>query len=419
MHEIAGCRGHAYQGKKIEMKTMSPAIRRFMRAAITAVFSVPLVATASPTIAPSPALPIYGQAVSVELRNAQPTFLPATRYTRNGNTIEVDFEYHGSAFGPFPPNFGSMPVPLGELAPGNYTLSARLFDMDRPGSGPAMTTSNLPVVPPPQWGVYLVPREPRAYETVEVLVRSAAYFDPRSMKVSVSGNVVRVDFEYLGNAPASGATPPGFMTYASVRVGGLAPGQYRAEAWAQPTTGGASEKFFTRDFATASQAYVVEYYQDKLDHYFITSSPDEIAALDAGAHGGWKRTGQRFQAWARGYDAPPSAVPVCRFYAAGPNSHFYTGDARECDQLKQQEKGERANAAAQGQSFPGWAFEGIAFHALVPQNGQCPAATRPVYRAYNMRAQNMDSNHRFMVDPVVRGSMAGWADEGAQFCSPH
>jgi hypothetical protein len=395
------------------------AMRRFTRAAlIVAALPATFPAFAAPTLAPSPALPLYGQPVSVELHYSQQTFLPATRYTRNGNTIEVDFEYHGSMYGPFPPSMGSMPVPLGELAPGNYTLNARLFDMDRPGSGPTVTTSNLPVVPPQEWGTYLVPREPRAYEIVDVLVRSAAYFDPRSMKASVSGNVVRVDFDYLANAPAAGGTPSGMTTYASVRVGGLAPGQYRVEAWARPTTGGASEKFFTRDFATASQAYVVEYYHAALDHYFIAAAPDEIALLDAGGQGGWKRTGQRFQAWARSYDAPPNAVPVCRFYAAGPNSHFYTGDARECAQLKQLEQGERAIASAQGKPYLGWAYEGTAFYALVPQNGQCPPSTTPVYRTYNMRAQYMDSNHRFMVDPVVRGSMAGWADEGAQFCSP-
>jgi hypothetical protein len=399
---------------------MSPILRLLPRAAIAAAaFSSIVDAVAAPTVAPSPALPLYGQPVSVELRNAEPVFLPATRYRRYGNTIDVDFEYHSTLFGPFPPNIGSMPVPLGELAPGNYTLNARLFDMDSPGAGPAVATSNLPVMPPQEWGVYLVPKEPRAYEIVEVLVRSAAYFDPSSMKASVSGNVIRVDFVYLDNAPAMGAsTPPGMMTFASVRVGGLAPGQYHVEAWARPASGGASEKFFARDYATASQAYVVEYYQEALDHYFIAASPDEIALLDAGGQGGWKRTGQRFQAWARSYDAPPGAVPVCRFYARGPNSHFYTGSARECEQLRQLEQGQRANAAAQGKPFLGWAYEGTAFYALVPQNGECPPSTTPVYRAYNLRAEYMDSNHRFMLDPVVRGSMAGWSDEGAQFCSP-
>ena len=399
---------------------MPTALRHFHRAAlIAAAFPVSFLASAAPTVAPSPSLPLYGQAVSVELRDSQPVFLPATRYTRNGNTIEVDFEYHGSFYGPYPPNMGSMPVPLGELAPGNYTLSARLFDMDRPGSGPTMTTTNLPVVPPQEWGAYLVPKEPRAYEIVEVMVKSAAYFDPRSMKVSRNGSTIRVDFDYLASAPAAGAsTPAGMTTFASIPVGGLAPGQYRVEAWGRPSTGGTSEKFFTRDFQAASQAYVVEYYHEQLDHYFIAASPDEIALLDGGGQGGWKRTGQRFQAWSRASDAPPGAVPVCRFYAKGPNSHFYTGDASECAQVKQWEEGQRAIATSEGKPFAGWAYEGTAFYALVPQNGQCPASTTPVYRAYNMRAQYMDSNHRFMADPAVRSSMAGWADEGAQFCSP-
>lgn len=375
-------------------------------------------ASAAPTIAPSPALPTYGRPVVVELRDSYPVFLPATRFIRIDNTITIDYEYFGNTFGPFPPSVGAMPVNLGELAPGNYTVHARLFDIDKPGSGPTITTTNVPVMPPQQWGAYLVPREPHAFQPVEVVIRSAAYFDPKSMRANVVGNVVRVDFEYLATAPASGATPPGMTTFASVRVGSLAPGQYRVEAWARPTTGGESEKFFTTDFATRSESLVVEYYHDVLDHYFMASSAQEIAILDAGGNGNWKRTGQQFRAWSHPADAPPNAVPVCRFYAKGPNSHFYTGDARECESLRRLEEGERAQASAAGKPFLGWAYEGIAFHALLPQGGQCPPSTSPVYRAYNKRAQLNDSNHRFMVEPRVRGTMAGWADEGAVFCSP-
>jgi hypothetical protein len=57
---------------------------------------------------------------------------------------------------------------------------------------------------------------------------------------------------------------------------------------------------------------------------------------------------------------------------------------------------------------------------LVPANGQCPGDTIPVYRAYNQRSAENDSNHRFMSDPTMRYAMlaSGWSDEGVQFCSP-
>ena len=65
--------------------------------------------------------------------------------------------------------------------------------------------------------------------------------------------------------------------------------------------------------ATASAAIVqvVEYYDASQDHYFISSLPADITALDTGVYKGWARTGRTFEA----YDAPAgNASPVCRFY---------------------------------------------------------------------------------------------------------
>src|SRR5690348_3395572 len=88
-------------------------------------------AVAEPTIAPTPAIPTYGQQVGVELQGtSSPVFLPATRYTKSGNSIVVEYEYLSPAFGPYPPMgtmFGSSNVNLGELAPGNYAVTARLI----------------------------------------------------------------------------------------------------------------------------------------------------------------------------------------------------------------------------------------------------------------------------------------------------
>jgi hypothetical protein len=229
-------------------------------------------------------------------------------------------------------------------------------------------------------------------------------------------HTIRVDFDYLA---AFGASPTaGMQTWGSVKVGSPPPGTYHLEGWGRPTTGGTAEKYFTRDVVISTPSVVVEYYHDKLDHYFVSASVDEVSLLDNGGQGGWKRTGQTFHAWLNAADAPPQAVPVCRFYAAGPNSHFYTGDAGECAGLRALEQAQRAEAAGQGKPFLGGGYAAVAFYALMPQAGQCPAGTTPVARMYNGRATQGDPNHRFMSDPVLQQAMAGWTLEGVAFCSP-
>lgn len=377
-------------------------------------------ALAAVSIDVSPALPQYGQNVTIEVAQAPaPLYLPATRYTRSGSTITIDYEFLGNQFGPFGPDFGVPQLSLGELAPGNYTVVARMIDIDRPSAPAETSTMNVAVVPPPDWGVYLVPSQPKANDALEVVVHSAAYFDPSTLRATLSGNVVRVDFAYRATAPVGGAIPPGMTSFASVKVGRLPPGAYRAEGWGHPDTGGDPQRYFTRDFNVGTEATVVEFYQDILDHYFMSASGDEIDQLDAGGQGGWKRTGQSFHGWLKQQDAPPGAHAVCRFYAAGANSHFYTGDGAECAWLKALEQSQRADADARGQRFLGWGYEGIAFWALLPQDGQCPAGTDPVWRAFNDRVAEDDMNHRFMADARQRAAMEGWTDEGVAFCSPH
>jgi hypothetical protein len=378
-----------------------------------------LPALAQSKLSAMPALPAYGMPVQVELQDADwPMYLPATRYTLSGTSVVIDYEYVTASFGPYSPDFGNVPLNLGELPPGNYTVQARLHDIARPSAAPTTLQGTIAVVPPGPWGIYTIPAEPQAFGATQVLVKSAAYFDPASMRASLSGSVLRVDFNYLSNAPASGAAPDGMRTYGSVKVPALQPGSYRIEGWGS-TNGGAPEKFFTRELAVASTTPVVEFYSASLDHYFIASGADEIALLDRGAQGDWKRTGYGFKAWTRASDAPPGAVAVCRFYARGPNSHFFTGSRQECDYLRTLEQQQRADAAASGKAFLGWGYEGIAFYALVPVSGQCGAATTPVYRIYNNRAAQMDSNHRFTIDRMQESAMAvEGIDEGAQLCSP-
>ncbi len=211
-------------------------------------------------------------------------------------------------------------------------------------------------------------------------------------------------------------------------------------------------------FACAQTVDVIEFYNTNLNHYFVTADAAEAEAIDAGAAGaGWVRTGQIFAAYNSAlnatkarpictiarlaakaaksvvscFDSPaapelPSApdLPtargaVCRFYASGPNSHFYTAKAAECDMLKQIEQSERALLPG-GFVYSGWSFEGIAFQVDIPDDaGLCPTGKTNVYRTYNNRFQQNDSNHRFVVGDQAHFSMIsnGWMPEGIAFCS--
>ncbi|HHX83233.1 MAG TPA: hypothetical protein GX696_09675 [Pseudomonadaceae bacterium] len=57
---------------------------------------------------------------------------------------------------------------------------------------------------------------------------------------------------------------------------------------------------------------------------------------------------------------------------------------------------------------------------IVPTAGTCPAGTLPVWRLYNDRYAELDSNHRFVVDTELYRTMinSGWIGEGVAFCSP-
>lgn len=395
--------------------------RRFLFLAVALAFAIPASHAASAHVTAVPALPAYGQAVQIEVTNpAFPVYLRTMRYAKTGYAITIDYDYVIDGFGPARPDLGAASMALGELAPGNYALSLRFFDMSDPQARPQVVTTNLPILPPGDWGIYAVPQQPGAFEPIDVVVRSAAYYDPTTMRASVSGNVVRVDFDYYSDAPTMGSTvPAGATSYGAVRIAGLAPGSYRIEGWGRPKNGGNSEKYFTRDASIGTVSPVVEYYAESLDHYFVSASPDEIASLDTGAQPGWERTGQRFKAWLRAQDAPMGAAPVCRFYARGPNSHFYTINASECQFLRNLEPSQRADAARQGVAFTGWQYEGIAFYSIPPQQGQCPGGTDPVHRAYNLGGAGNDSNHRLTIDGVQHAMMLlVWADEGVAFCSP-
>lgn len=172
---------------------------------------------------------------------------------------------------------------------------------------------------------------------------------------------------------------------------------------------------------------VVEFYNTLLNHYFLTADPAEMDGIDRGAAGpGWTRTGMSFNAYTLDSGIGEKAG-VCRFYGdmelgpdgkrIGPNSHFYTANAFECEGVK---------------TSPGWMYEALAFSVSLPIEGMCepgeypsailaPVKLRPVYRAYNNRYMFFnDSNHRYTPDITVYQAMIdqGWIGEGVVFCVP-
>jgi hypothetical protein len=160
-----------------------------------------------------------------------------------------------------------------------------------------------------------------------------------------------------------------------------------------------------------TETQVVEFWNSILDHYFVAAGPGEIDGIDRGAAGpGWTRTGQSFKAW---LTLPPAgfvnAGPACRFYgrpAGGPNSHFFTASVSECELVKR--------------PGSGWFYEGVGFYIQPVGNPRvCPSGYLSVNRAYNNRAAQNDSNHRFTTSDSTLAEMGrkGWVMEGTVMCA--
>ena len=179
---------------------------------------------------------------------------------------------------------------------------------------------------------------------------------------------------------------------------------------------------------------VVEYYNARLDHYFMSPLSPDIDALDSGRIPGWARTGYTFKSYppvSKSIAPPPGAAfraPVCRFYIPPQHgdSHFLSALSVECAHIADL-------IAANDPNYSGYFYETHeAFDIALPdptQDGACPFApaplpgqTIPVYRLWNQRA---DSNHRYTTDLNVRAQMIargylseGYGPLGVAMCAP-
>ena len=176
--------------------------------------------------------------------------------------------------------------------------------------------------------------------------------------------------------------------------------------------------------AAAQVQTAVEYglwtFQEYVISYFVTSSPDEIAALDAAALNTsaldtpsgllWLRTGETFDVWT---GPAGGALPACRFFYSKEElqhtpdgeidilhlDHFYTPYATECASL---------------QADPNWQYEGVAFYLQAPdESGNCPIGTTILYRLYNNGFSGGPS-HKLTTSLATFNSYlaGGWVFEG-------
>jgi hypothetical protein len=150
--------------------------------------------------------------------------------------------------------------------------------------------------------------------------------------------------------------------------------------------------------ATPASAPAVEFYNQGLDHYFLSHIAKEIADLDGGVHPGWARTGQSFRVFTA---SSTTTSPVCRFYIppGKGDSHFYGRGTQECSET-----------AAKNPTFVN--EDPQFFFVVLPSGGVCPAGTINVYRVFDNRP---DANHRYMIDRAIRDAMVAqrnWIAEG-------
>jgi len=180
-------------------------------------------------------------------------------------------------------------------------------------------------------------------------------------------------------------------------LGEIFPGVTRA--YEVGFAGSVSDLQLSEAYYDIPRVQAIEYYNRALDHYFLATRIDDIAALDFGVHAGWSRTGESFLASPAYADG---MSPVCRFYLPPPSgdSHFFSASRDECAEVERR--------------FPSFYLEDteVMFIGLPDTaTGGSPPRTTPVYRLWNGRAA---TNHRYTTQRAIRDVMigAGWILEG-------
>lgn len=158
-------------------------------------------------------------------------------------------------------------------------------------------------------------------------------------------------------------------------------------------------------------AILKEYYRPDTDDYFITADESEQALLER-PRSSWQATGVVWGAWKYAVSA---GVPVRRYYGdwrldsltglrQGPDTHFYSANEAECDQLPAM--------------HPEWIEEtSAAFYLALPVSARCPEGRTSITRWFRPWG---DPVHRYTSGEGVALVMLarGWEPEGLVFCAP-
>jgi DNA-binding beta-propeller fold protein YncE len=230
--------------------------------------------------------------------------------------------------------------------------------------------------------------------TGNVTLVAAGLGQPTGMDYAPDGDLLIVEVDRVSRFDAATGARKGVLV--TPGSGGITSGTYAAVIpFAAPPV---------------SKVPAVEYYHTGLDHYFVSSLPADVAALDSGALQGWARTGFVFNVYPQ---AVAGASPVCRFYLppANGDSHFYSASPAECAEVRAK--------------FPTFVYEaGDVMHVALPDTttGACPPDTVKVFRLWNNRA---DSNHRYTADATVKAAMLakgyvaeGYGPDATIMCAP-
>ena len=113
---------------------------------------------------------------------------------------------------------------------------------------------------------------------------------------------------------------------------------------------------------------LVEYYNQSLDHFFVSDLQPDIDALDSGRIAGWARTGQSFNVFPSQASGGAGVNPVCRFYIPPEhgNSHFFSASPAECSDILQK--------TTSDPNYSGYIYETpSAFFVALPDTRPAPA----------------------------------------------